>query len=110
MKLFYINLAFVLTPAALGLLGFLYHPLWLFAALLPIGTGILQFAVSVTLFIAQPKNLFLHTYFLLVVVFFSLWKYTNWEWIWAMPPTLAIYMSVIIYLNSKPQPINNQIK
>ena len=103
MKLFCINLFFVLTPVTLGLLGFLYPPLWFFASLSAIATGIFQVVTGFTLFIAQPKNPLLIIYLLFTLAFFLLWHCTGGEWILAMPPALAIYMSVIIYLNRKPK-------
>lgn len=60
-------------------------------------TGFIQVSIGLSLLIDHYKNRHLQAYFLFCILFFSLWHTTDWEWIWAMPPALAIYMTIILH-------------
>ncbi|WP_395075316.1 hypothetical protein [Flavobacterium sp.] len=77
----------------------------IFALLSTILTGLIQFILGIKMLIDEPKNKNLKTYIILVIVFFltlfvtfsmqinEIIKYL----LFAFPPILAIYLSVIIY-------------
>lgn len=89
-------------PIAFGLLGYIYNPLWFFAAITPIFTGMFQVTTAISLFIEKDfRSTTLTIYLTVTILFFILWINTSWEWIWAMPPLLAIYLSVIFFIEAK---------
>lgn len=100
MKLFFINLFLIITLAVLCILDFLLEGYRFYALLLALFTGVFQVVAGLNFLIKVPSVL-IYTYVLLTSLFFFLWYFTDFYWIIAMPPALAIYMSVIIYLNSK---------
>jgi len=99
-----LNYFFVGVPIALGLLGFVYNPLWFFAAITPILTGFFQVIQAICLYIEKDfRNRYLSIYFIVTILFFILWINTSWQWIWALPPILAIYLTVIFFIEVKNQ-------
>lgn len=75
-----------------------FDPGMLFIALLStMVTGFIQVSIGLSLLIDHYKNKHLQTYFLFCILFFSLCYTTDWWWIWAMPPVLAIYMTIILH-------------
>ncbi len=96
MKFIHVNYFFVGFPIFLGLSGFLYNPLWFFAAIFPIFTGFFQVTAAICMFIDKNfKSVCLTIYFTAAFLFFVLWINTNWQWIWCMPPLLAFYFTYI---------------
>jgi len=68
-------------------------------------TGFLQVVLGLILLFSDTKNLHIRIYILVVILFFLLW-YPNATlfdsneltyFLFAIPPTLAIYLSVLIY-------------
>lgn len=101
-SILHLNYFFVGTPILLGLLGFIYNPLWFFAAIAPIFTGFFQVIYAICLFIEKDfRDIYLTIYLTVTILFFILWINTSWQWIWAMPPVLAIYLSVIFFIEAK---------
>lgn len=89
-------------PIALGVLGYAYNPLWFFAAITPIFTGMFQVTTAISLFIEKDfRSTTLTIYLIATIVFFALWINTDWDWIWAMPPALALYMSALLFIEAK---------
>ena len=77
----------------------------IFALLSTILTGLIQFILGIKMLIDEPKNKNLKTYIILVLSYFVLWfinSITGYNnilnyFLFAFPPILAIYLSVIIY-------------
>jgi hypothetical protein len=73
-------------------------------------TGFIQVILGLTMIIKEPKNKFLIAYLLSVIIFFLLWYYNikiNYSdnlsvFLFTIPPSLAIYLSVVIYKATKP--------
>ena len=102
MKLKHLNYFFVGFPILLGLFGFLYNPTWFFAAIFPIFTGFFQVTSAIYLFIDQNYRSFhLISYFIINILFFTLWINTPWQWIWCIPPALALYFTYIVEISHK---------
>ncbi|THD31387.1 hypothetical protein [uncultured Flavobacterium sp.] len=97
---FAIGLPFAIAALAVFEVGMLS-----FALLSTVITGFLQVSIALVLFINHYKNRHLQAYLLLCILFFSLWFTMDWGWIWAMPPSLALYMTVILHyiVTEKPQ-------
>lgn len=101
-SILHLNYFFVGTPIALGLLGFIFNPLWFIAAIIPIFTGFFQIIQAICLFIQKDfKDVSLSIYFIATILFFVLWINTSWQWIWALPPLLAIYLTAILFVEAK---------
>ena len=97
----YINFFFVGFPLFLGGLGFIMPELWMIAALFTILTGGFQVVAALGwTIIGGYKSNFLKFYWALTIVFFLMWWLTNWEWIWILPPFLAIYFTVILTIEN----------
>ena len=93
---------FVGIPILLGLLGFLYDFLWFIAAIFLIFTGFFQIIQATCLFIEKDfRNKPLLIYFITTTLFFILCINTSWEWIWVLPPILAIYLTAIFFIEAK---------
>lgn len=89
---FALGLPFVIAVLAVFEVGMLT-----FALLSTMVTGFLQVCIGLSLLINHYKNRHLLAYLLFCILFFSLWYATDWGWIWAMPPALALYMTVILH-------------
>ena len=101
-RILHLNYFFLVTPIALGLFGFVYPSLWLFSAITPIFTGFFQIIQAICLFIDKDfKSQALTVYFTVAILFFILWINTSWQRTWAMPPLLAIYLTVILFIEAK---------
>lgn len=113
----YINTFAICLPIILGLLSFIEKGFLFWCLLSTILTGKLQIITGVYLILRNPKNHYLQLYFSGVLFFFGFWFYKaiqNSEIIFdtineilydkisspyfiAIPPALAIYLSLIIY-------------
>jgi hypothetical protein len=101
-SILHLNYFFVGTPILLGLLGFICDPLFFFAAIISIFTGFFQVIYAIALFIEKDfRDIYLTIYLIVTILFFILWINTSWDWIWAMPPILAIYLSAIFFIEAK---------
>lgn len=92
-----INCFAIGLPLAIAALAVFEVGMLSFALLSTVITGFLQVSIALVLFINHYKNRHLQAYFLFCILFFSLWYATDWGWIWAMPPSLALYMTVIVH-------------
>lgn len=70
---------------------------FVFALLSTMVTGFLQITIGLSLIKNHYKNEHLQIYLFACILFFSLWYFTNWYWIWALPVILAIYMTIIVH-------------
>ncbi|WP_447636047.1 hypothetical protein [Flavobacterium microcysteis] len=97
---FAIGLPFVIASSEVVEPGMFY-----IALLSTMVTGFLQVYIGLNLLVNHYKNRHLQAYLLFCILFFSLWYTTDWGWIWAMPPSLALYMTVILHyiIVEKPQ-------
>lgn len=109
----HINTFAILLPFILVLIGIIvndsagnYIGYALFSTML---TGFLQVILGLTLFFRRPNNKPIISYLSAVILFFLLW-YLNANFIdsdvltyclFAVPPILAIYLSIIIYKSDK---------
>lgn len=68
-------------------------------------TGFIQVILGLVMLFREPKNKFIITYLITVLLFFLLW-YLNMNvfnsdymtfFLFSVPPILAIYLSIIIY-------------
>ena len=99
------NLIAIIIPLFLGILG-IVEPISLYiAAYSTMLTGFLQIIVGIIFWNKYKENIHIRIYFLLVVLFFSLWLYNvninysdtlTWPLIFT-PFLLCIYISIIIY-------------
>ncbi|MES2862898.1 MAG: hypothetical protein V4666_02155 [Bacteroidota bacterium] len=112
-----INTFVIGLPILFGLLSFIENDFLFWCLLSTILTGKFQIIAGVYLILRNPKNHYLQLYFVGVLYFFGLWFYKaihNSEIIFdvineimyekittpyfiAIPPILAVYLSVIIY-------------
>jgi CHASE2 domain-containing sensor protein len=85
-------------PLALMATGWAFHNLlWVAGCLITILTGGFQVIFGIGLLIdSNGKNKSAVVYLLLVAAFFTLLMATNWQWIWIMPPLLALYFTAIV--------------
>ncbi|MBF4517724.1 hypothetical protein IRZ71_15270 [Flavobacterium sp. ANB] len=97
--------ALALPLAILLTYPFIQEGALIFSLLSTIITGFLQFSIGVKMLVDSPKNKDLQKYMAGVVLFFILWL-TSFEinyndllsYAWfAMPPILAIYLTLIIH-------------
>lgn len=96
------NLFLVGILVVLGLLGFVEPGCWFIGALATIPFGAFQFIVGTGMLIdSGGKDVLLQIYFAGAVLFFALWIAGGWFWIIALPPALAVYLSVILYIKAK---------
>lgn len=96
------NYFMVGVPCLLGLIGFIFPVCWFFGALFTIVTGGFQFITGTGLLIdTGGKRIEYVIYFAGVTLFFTLWIATDWFWIIALPPALAVYLSIILFLEAK---------
>lgn len=63
---------------------------------LPI-TGFLQLTAAILFIILFPKNKLIYIYFALVVIFFLFWDYGSFNWLFAIPIFLIVFLTFIIY-------------
>lgn len=75
----------------------LYYGLW-FTLL----TGAFQVVVGIGMFIDSfCKHRFILIYLVAVAIFFLLLFNTYWKWLAIIPPILAIYMTIILFIETK---------
>jgi len=98
------NYFFTGVPFAFIAIGYLMdNVLFMIGLLFCILTGMFHIVVGASLCIANNGKLLYSGYLLGVVTFFILWIFTSWNWITILPPILALYISIILYLK-KNQP------
>ncbi len=98
----YTNYFMTGIPCALGILGFLLPQCWFVGALFTILTGAFQFIVGTGILIdsgGQRKEYVM--YFAGTIAFFMLWIFTDWHYVFVLPPVLALYLSVLLYIDAK---------
>ncbi|KGO93242.1 hypothetical protein [Flavobacterium subsaxonicum] len=89
-------------PPILLLAGWLFaSSVWMIGALLTMVTGAFHIVVGIGLCIETNGKPIYLIYLLGVALFFILWIITNWENVVYMPPILATYMSVLLFIKAK---------
>lgn len=63
---------------------------------LPI-TGALQVTTAILFTIIFPKNKLIYIYFILVIVFFTIWDRNSLDWLFLLPMFLIFFLTYIIY-------------
>lgn len=98
-----INFLLVGFPLTMAFLGCLINDEFLGWGLLSlIITGVFQVIVGLGIFMkSNGRNIYFGIYLIMVAIFFSLWHMTYWKWIFALPPLLALYMTVLLFLKLK---------
>jgi hypothetical protein len=100
------NYFMVGIPIALGLFGFAEPACWFFGALFTILTGAFQLVSGMGMLIdSDGRDKAVAWYIALVAIFFSLWIFTDWDWIIVLPPALAVYFSVMVFIKAKEEKI-----
>jgi hypothetical protein len=93
-----LNSIALLIPIFIGLLGFMEESIFILALVSTMATGFIQIIVGILYWIESPKSINIKIYFFFVIVFFLLlFSGVGKEWIWFLPPTLCIYLSILIY-------------
>lgn len=103
------NLVMVGVPAVLIGLGWTFHLDTLVAGLLfTILTGFFQVIVGIGVFMDSGyKNKFFSIYIILTLLFFALKGLTDWKWVIALPPLLALYITVLLIIEAKKETNEN---
>jgi predicted membrane protein len=104
-----INNFVVGIPVFFGLLGLVENSLWFIAALSTMLTGFAQLIIAVNYLIQfyKDKGRHIYYYFSGVLLFFILWMSPlQIDFIWIIPPILAIYLTYILY--RKQNAFNNE--
>jgi len=97
----YINLISVGIPCFLFALA-MGNAVYSFGGMIAlIWTGLFQVVIGFMMAFDKPENIYLRIYVIAVIIFFLLLIVTDWEWIWAMPPGLAVYFSVLMFIEAK---------
>jgi CHASE2 domain-containing sensor protein len=99
----HLNYFMVGCPLLLALTGWLFQETLIYIGLLfTILTGGFQVIVGIGMFIDTDfKHIPIRIYLAVTALFFLLWIFTYWQWIVVMPPLLALYMSVILIIETK---------
>lgn len=98
----YLNYFLTGVPALLIIIGYITGSgLWMAGALFSILTGIFHIVVAINLRMETDCKLMYLFYILGVIAFFFLWYITDWETVIYIPPILAIYLSILLYLKAK---------
>ncbi|AWH83863.1 hypothetical protein HYN59_01460 [Flavobacterium album] len=99
----YMNYAMVGIPLFLIGVGWLINPDMIISGLLfTIVTDAFQLIVGIGLFIDSGyRDSYLGVYLIGVAIFFALWIFIAQTWIIAIPPLLALYLSIIIFTKAK---------
>ncbi|MCW4470678.1 hypothetical protein OGH69_17030 [Flavobacterium sp. MFBS3-15] len=96
------NYFMVGVPFLLGLIGFIAPECWYIGALFTILTGGFQFITGTGLLIdTGGKRIEYVIYFAGTILFFLLWTVTDWHYIIVLPPALALYLSILLYIEAK---------
>lgn len=98
-----LNYFIVGIPPAMILAGFLWEETFIYYGLwLTLLTGAYQVVLGIGMFIDSFfEHRLIRIYLIGVVLFFLLWFINEWEWLLVMPPALAIYMTVILFIETK---------
>ena len=90
-------------PLAMALFGWLfYEGLWFWGLLFTMLTGGFQVVAGIGMFIdGSCRNKYVGIYLITVAIFFALWIITDWKWVIALPPLLALYMTVLLIIEAK---------
>ncbi|MEL1245541.1 hypothetical protein AAEO56_14800 [Flavobacterium sp. DGU11] len=99
----YMNYAVVGIPLLLMGLGWLIDSeILIVGMLLTMVTGAFHVIVGIGMFIDSGyRDSYTGVYLIGVAAFFALWIFTDWFWIVAIPPALALNLSIIIYIKAK---------
>lgn len=92
-----LNLFAISIPVIIAVFGIFNYAILAFALLSTIITGISQLTIAYNLLDQHYKKWYLQLYIFVCILFFTLWIFTNWEWIFAIPLILAIYMTLIVH-------------
>ena len=99
----YLNYLIVGFPIAMALAGWFFdETFWGWGLMSLIITGIFQVIVGLGMFMrSNGRNIYFGTYLIMVVIFLLLWHMTYWKWIFILPPLLALYVTVLLFIEAK---------
>lgn len=97
-----LNTLALAIPVVVAVFGIIDAAFLMYALMSTMATGFIQVGVGLFLWSERPTYIPIIAYLLLVAVFFSLWRFTDYNWIWVMPPTLCGYLSILVY-SQKPE-------
>lgn len=93
-----LNTIALAIPLMIGLFGIVDESCLIYAAFSTMATGFIQVMVGLFFWTERPRHIPIIIYLVLVAAFFILLKITdNAQWTWIMPPTLCIYLSILVY-------------
>lgn len=94
-----LNTLAIAIPAIISLFGLLDEEILIVALASTTLTGLLQLIIGCAFWLKHPTNIHIKIYFAIVVLFFVLFYmlYTTYEFIFALPVLLCLYLSYIIY-------------
>jgi len=94
-----LNTLAIAIPAIISLFALLDNEILFIALASTMLTGLLQLIIGCSFWLKHPKNIHIKIYFAVVAIFFVLFYilYTTYEYIFALPVVLCIYLSYIIY-------------
>ena len=98
-------------PLILLLAGWIFaSSVWMIGALFTILTGAFHIVVGIGLYIENNGKPVYLIYLLGVLLFFIFWIVTSWQWIMYLPPVLAAYISILIFIKAKQEkPSTNKL-
>lgn len=98
-----LNIFIVGIPLLLILAGFLFEETLIYYGLwFTLVTGAFQVIVGVGVYVDSGfRHDMARNYLAVVAVFFVLWFIAQWTWLLVLPPALAIYLTVILYIEAK---------
>jgi uncharacterized membrane protein len=99
------NYFFTGVPAAMIGFGYLLNSdIAIMGMLLMIMTGFFQVVVGIMALAESGfRDVRYSAYLAAVLLFFMLWALTDWQWIIMIPPALAFYLSVLLFIDAKKQ-------
>ena len=106
-NLYYINIAALCLPFLVIILVLIDSSLFYFPFYAAGITGFIQIVLALVWLTKRESNKYLIIYLLLVLLFFSL-MYLGIEDAWYLPLFLAIYFTIIIYIEVKKQTHESQ--
>ena len=91
------NLVALGIPVFIALFAVFEEGALVFALLSTMITGFMQVCIGIQLLIDKPRNKYVIVYLLLTALFFLLQFIFGADWLWSLPPALAIYLTWILY-------------
>ena len=103
-----INYLALALPLVLAIIGLLDEQFYMYALLSTAVTGGIQVLLALTM-LPNHRSSLLYIYLCITALFFTVWYFvSNETGIFAVPPALAIFLTYIIYIESRKEKLINQ--